>query len=172
MLAERERRLLFVVAVLVGVSILVAAVRLGVERLRDAREKNALYREQIARLQLSLQSQPEMVALRERLQARLEAEKAHFYAPGEMDPYSFGALVRRRITSRGLEIVRYQVAELKGRGSLEFSVSGPIRSLVFFLKEVSDSPKYWGISSLTLSMREGSGMVDAVLRIGYEEIGF
>ncbi|MGO9307790.1 MAG: hypothetical protein ACLQDL_02055 [Spirochaetia bacterium] len=170
MFARREARLLFALAVLLGAAALAAAVSLGAERLRDAREKNGVYRAQIVRLQQSLQSLAELSALQEHLKARLESEKARFYSPREIDPYSFGVLIRKMLGARGMEVVRYQVTALEGRSSLEFVVSGSIRSLVLFLQEISDSRKYWGISSLSLTMRESSAMVDAVFRIGYEEM--
>ena len=171
MFAKREGRLLFALAVLVGATILAAAASLGAERLREAREKNRQYRAQIVRLRQSLESQAEISSLQEHLKARLESEKTHFYSPREIDLYTFGAFIRKRLGVRGMEVVRYQVTELKGRSNLEFSVFGSIRSLVLFLEEVSDSRKYWGISSLSLTMHEGAGMVDAAFRIGYEEIG-
>jgi hypothetical protein len=86
-----------------------------------------------------------------------------------MDPYSFGTGVRKKLASLGMHVVRYQVLEIKGRDTLEFSVSGPARALVLFLKEVSESKKYWSISLLKVSIHAGTAAVDAVLRIGYEE---
>jgi hypothetical protein len=167
--ARRGRRLLLVLAALAGVTALTVAISSGVERLRFAKEKAVQFEAQMARLQQSLRSQIEIAAVQERLKGRLESERRHFYAPREIDPYSFGTLVRKKLTFQGIEVTRYQVVELKGRCSLEFAVSGSIRSLILFLKEVSESQKYWSISSLTIVMREGTGTIKAVFRIGYEE---
>jgi hypothetical protein len=45
-------------------------------------------------------------------------------------------------------------------------------ALIRFLKEVSESQKHWNISSLALTMREGTRTAEAVFRIGYEELPF
>ena len=58
----------------------------------------------------------------------------------------------------------------KGTTVLEFSVSGSIRSLLGFLRDVSQAEKIWTIPSLTCRIREGTERVDAVFRIRYAVI--
>ena len=169
--AKREKRL--VVVLVAGVAAAVFATSIGISsaRLTAAREKAALCRGQIARLQQSLSSQTELSSARERLTAEITRSRTLFYAPGEIDVYSFGTLVRKKLSARGMTVVRYQVTDLEGGSSLMLTVFGPIGSLVLFLEDVSESPRYWAITSLTLTMREGTATVDAVLRIGYEITG-
>lgn len=168
MLAKRERRLLVALGVVVALSLLTIALILGMERLGAARVKAAQYEAQIAKLSRSLPSESDISALRESLKKELDARKARFYSPDQMNPYSFGTLIKKELTSHGITVIRYQVIEIRGKSSLEFSVSGNVKSLILFLQDVSRSEKYWTISSLTLTMREGTERVDAVFRIGYE----
>jgi hypothetical protein len=170
MSTERRKRLFFVLAVVLTVSVMAAVTGRGIERLRTAEEKSGQYRTQIARLRQSLQMQSQSASRRQQLEDQMKIARARFYPPGEIDPYSFGTMVRKRLAAEGMRVIRYQVVEIKGRSGLEFTVSGPIRSLVLFLKEVSESQKYWSMTSLTLTMREGISVVEAVFRIGYEEL--
>lgn len=168
MLAKRERQLLGILAAVVFLVALGVLFSLGAERLRVARASAAQYAVQNEDLQRSIGSEPQSVSLRDQLQGELDVTKTRFYAPNEMNPYSFGTLIKRKLVSMGMTVVRYQVIEVKGATSLEFSVTGSISSLVFFLKQVSESDRYWSISSLSLTMREGTIGVDAAFRIGYE----
>lgn len=167
MLAKREKQLLVVLIVVAALCAVGMGTALGVEALGTARERAAQYEEQVRRLSESLTSEASLSARRDLLKAELDRERAHFYSPGEMNPYLFGTLVRQKLSTHGIAVIRYQVVEEKSGNSVEFSVSGNIRSLVLFLKEVSDSTKYWTISSMTLNMSEGGSDFTAVFRIGY-----
>jgi hypothetical protein len=168
MLDKKTRRLLALLVAAVAVAGIGVAVTLGSERLRSARAIGEQYEAQVRKLEQSLPAEKEILALRDRLRAELDQRKGRFYRPDEMNPYSFGTLIKKRLVAHGMSVVRYQLIEVKGESSLEFSVSGPIMSLTLFLKEVSESEKDWTISSLDLTMRGGTGTMDAVFRIGYE----
>ncbi len=168
MLDNKTRRLLLLLAVAGMVAAFGIALTLGGERLRGARAIGAQYEAQIRKLEQSLPPEREIISLRDRLKGELVERKGRSYRPDEMNPYSFGTLVKKRLVTHGMSVVRYQVIEAKGESALEFSVSGSIVSLVLFLKEVSESEKDWSISSLDLRMRGGTGAMDAVFRIGYE----
>ncbi len=165
---KKTRRLLVLLAAVAALAALGISFMLGAERLRAARVKAAEYEKQIARLEQSLPPESEILALRDRLQKELKDRNNRFYRPEDMNPYSFGTLIKKLLVSHGMSVIRYQVIELKGASSLEFTVSGPALSLIRFLKEVSESEKYWTVSSLALTMRSGTGVMDAVFRIGYE----
>jgi hypothetical protein len=168
MLAKRERFLLAVLGGIVALCALVIAFMLGLERLNEPRRKAAQYESQIAKLSGSLPSEEEIALQRDALKAELADRTARFYKPDELNPYSFGTLITKKLSSHGITVVRYQVVEVSRRSFLEFTVSGAVRSLILFLKEVSESEKYWTIPSLTLTIREGTLTADAVFRIGYE----
>ncbi len=170
MLAKRERLLLGVLIAVVATTVCGIVVALGTERLSAAQERAFRYEEQIKKLSQSLPAESDVNAQRDTLRAALETGKKRFYAAGEMNPYVFGTLVKKSLAAHDITVVRYQVVEQKGANSLEFSVSGNVRSFVMFLKEVSESPKYWTISSLTLNMREGTSTFTAAFRIGYETL--
>jgi hypothetical protein len=165
---RKTLRLLALLAAAAAVSGLGIAFTVGGERLSEARAVGGQYEAQIRKLEQTLPAEKDILSLRDRLKAEIEAKKGRFYRPDEMNPYSFGTLIKRRLASYGMSVVRYQVLDLKGENSLEFSVSGPVMSLVRFLREVSEFPKNWTISSFTLTMRGGTGAMDAVFRIGYE----
>jgi len=170
MLAKREKILLGVLIGVIGVCAGGIGIALGTERLATAGEKAVRYEEQIRKLAQSLPSEADITAQRDALQMELAKGKQRFYSAGEMNPYLFGTLVKKELAAHDITVVRYQVVDQKNANSLEFSVSGNVRSFVMFLKEVSESPKYWTISSLTLNMREGTSAFTAAFRIGYETL--
>jgi hypothetical protein len=109
----------------------------------------------------------QLVQERDALRKDVQQRGARFYAKDETDPYAFGAVIRKELASLGISVLRYQVIDVKGASYLEFSVSGSARSFVQFLRAVSQAPKVWSIPSMTLSVEEGSGMVNVDFRIGY-----
>jgi len=167
---SREKRLLAVLAASAALAVLAVAVNLGMERLQAAESQSEKLRSGLARLGKELPSEAEAVSRVEVLKGDLAALRSRFYAAGEMNPYSFGTLVKDRLTSLGMTVVRYQVVEVQGRKDLEFSVTGSVRSLVLFLKDVSEADRDSSIPSLTVTVREGTGVADAVFRIGYETL--
>jgi hypothetical protein len=168
MLAKRERLLLYALGGVVAICAVVICLMLGFERLRLAGENASQYERMIERLSLTKQDEPEITALRDNLKDELARTKTRFYSPEEMNPFTFGTLVRKELLSLGITVVRY--GNVEGKRSLQFTVSGNVRSLLTFFKKVSESGKYWTISSLTLTMREGTETADAVFIIGYEII--
>jgi hypothetical protein len=147
---------------------LAVVFNLGGERLKTAHSRVIQLQQQNEKLRQSISSEVPAISLRDQLQRDLAVMKTRYYSPNEMNPYSFGTLIKKKLVSLGLTVVRYQVIELKDANSLEFAVFGPIGSLLLFLKEASEAERYWAISSLVITMREGTASADAVLRIGYE----
>lgn len=105
------------------------------------------------------------------LEARIADARLRLYAPGEIDPYRFGIIIRDLLRSEGLAIARYQTVEQRGSTVLEFSVEGSARALAGFLKRVSEAPRWWTVSFLSVRTAGGAGAVQAVLRISYEQAG-
>ena len=164
------RRLLVVLAGAVALSAAAVSFDLGFQRLRDARAVTEGWEAKVRKLQQPLPAEARIRATRDSLEKDLAAGSAHFYAADEINPYSFGAAVKGRLSALGMTVVRYQVIDLKGRSWLEFSVTGSARALIVFLRDVSRGQKYWSIPSLSLTIREGTGTIDAFFRIGYEVI--
>jgi len=172
MLAKHEKLLLSIMGAVAAASAVVIAVTMGAERLQRANAKTRQYQAQILTLEKSLRSETELAAVRTRLTDELAAARKKFYSKGEISPFTFGTMLRRKLAAHGVAVTRYQVIEQKGVSSLEFSVSAPVGSLILFLKDASESERYWNISSLALSMKEGIATADAVFRIGYEVLNF
>ena len=103
------------------------------------------------------------------LEARIADARARLYAPGEIDPYRFGIVIRDLLRSEGLAIARYQTVEQGSGTVLEFSVDGSARALARFLQRVSEAPRWWTVSFLSVRAAGGQGSVQAVLRISYEQ---
>ena len=170
MRARKEKRLLAVLAAAAALAFLAVGMSLGVERLRAAGMQAEKLRSGVSRLEKALPPEAEAASRVERLRTDLSGMKTLFYAPDAMSSYSFGTLVKNTLTSLGMTVIRYQVVEYQGRKDLEFSVTGSVRSLVLFLKGLSEAEKYSSIPSLTMTVREGTDIVDAVFRIGYETL--
>ena len=164
------RRLLVVLAGAVALSAAAISFDLGFQRLRDARAVTERWEAEVRKLQQPLPAEARIRAARDSFRNDLANRAAHFYAVDEINPYSFGAAVKGRLSSLGMTVVRYQVIDLKGRSWLEFSVTGSARAFIIFLRDVSRGQKYWSIPSLSLTIREGTDTVDAFFRIGYEVI--
>ncbi len=168
MLAKREKTLL---GILIGVVVLSGAglgIQMGVERLTDARSKVAQYEAQIRKISQALPAEEDIVTRAAAMKAELADVTSRFYAPEDLNPYSFGTLIKKKLAGLGITVVRYQVVETGGKSFLEFSVTGSARSIVQFFKDVSEAGKYWTVPMLTLTMREGTEKADVVFRIGYE----
>ncbi|MGA2478386.1 MAG: hypothetical protein ABSG63_06500 [Spirochaetia bacterium] len=168
MAAKREIRHIGALAGVMIAAALAIVFNLGGERLKTAHSKIIQLQQQNEKLRQSISFEVPAISLRDQLQRNLVVMKTRYYSPNEMNPYTFGTLIKKKLGSLGLTVVRYQVIELRDANSLEFSVSGPIGSLVLFLKEASESERYWSISSLVITMRESTASADAVFRIGYE----
>ncbi len=167
MLDSRMRRLLFLLAGAAAVAGIAVALSVGLDRLQAARQSIALHTGQIKRLQESLPGLDSVVRERDALKAEVDRISSRFYAPGETDPYAFGTTVRRKLTSLGITVQSYQLVDVKGQSYIEFTVTGSARAFVLFLRDVSQSPRAWSIPTLSLSVRQGTQVVDASFRIGY-----
>ena len=167
MLASSTRRLVVILCGVLLVSAVAIVLDLCFESLGAARESIALHDGQIRRLQQSLPPMDRIVQERDALKKEVESRSSRFYSRGETDPYAFGAVVRRKLASLGITVLRYQVVEVKGASYLDFTVSGTARAFVLFLRDVSQASRVWTIPSLTLSLPEASGTVNVDFRIGY-----
>lgn len=167
MVARRLRALLVLLASAVAVVGVAIAAGEGFGRLAAAREAGSSLEARIERLRRAASTEGAVAAARERIAAEVAAKRARLYASGEMNPYSFADLVKNRLASLGISVLRYRVVEADEAPVVEFIASGGIRSFIEFFREASRSAKAWTVSSLALSMREGSDRADATFRIGY-----
>jgi len=164
---KRTVTLLWLLGTTVAVVATAMGVSLGLERLRDARQTAARAEERIARIQGSLPSTTELLAARAELRTQIDSESGRFYRAGEMNPYLFGTIVKQKLSALGLAAKRYQVVEIKGTSYVEYSVTGSARGFIAFLRDVSTSSRLWTIPSMSVTLRQGSDVVEAVVRIGY-----
>jgi hypothetical protein len=164
---DRTRTLLVLLAGAILVAGAALALNAGMERLAAARASIAQHEGLIRRLEKSLPDLQDLTRERDALQKDVERRTARFYAADETDPYAFGAVVRRKLASLGIAVLRYQLTDAKGASYLDFSVTSSARAFVLFLRDVSQAQKLWTIPSLTLSVQEATGTVKADFRIGY-----
>ena len=170
MLSRRERAL---VHVLLWTAAAAALVLFGYSRISGRAEaSNSIARmeQQLLGFEQRGGSASDLNRCKQKLEAELAGLRSRFYGEGEMDLYGFGASVRDLLLSSGLAISRYQTLETGGRTYLEFAVSGSAHALVSFLLEVSGRSKYWSIPYLSVNARGGGASVQALFRIGYEQI--
>ncbi len=170
MVDKRQRVLLGLLGASIAIAACAIVLSYGLDRLADATASIDRYDDRIARLR---QTAPDASITRESidsLQKEIGELEARFYGPEEMNPYLFGTIVKQKLAARGMEVLRYQVIDVKGSTVLEFSVSGSIRSFLGFLRDVSQAEKIWTIPSMTCRVREGTERVDAVFRIRYAVI--
>lgn len=137
----------------------------------EFRRKAGLLERELSRHTGRAVDEERLVREREELTRALEEERGRFYAPGEIDPYRFGRLVRELLVRQGLEVGRYQTVEIGGTTHLEFAVSGDAARLMGFLEQVSFAGKYWSVPFLSIDGRAGAGRLECVVRIGYETLG-
>jgi len=167
MAGRRLRALLALLACAVAVAGVAIAAGEGFGRLAAARAAASSLEARIERLRQAAPPEGEGAAARERIAAEITAIRARLYASGETNPYTFGTLVKNRLASLGISVLRYQVVEAGDAPLVEFTASGSVRSFIEFLRETSRSAKAWTVPSLALSMREGTDRADATFRIGY-----
>jgi hypothetical protein len=171
MAASRTRTLLAALALaLVLAGSAITAVE-GVGRLTAARAAGRRLEARIERLEEAQPGADVGADAREALAEEIAARAGRFYAADEMNPYGFGTLIKERLSSLGISVLRYQVVEATGAPVVEFAAYGDVRAFVAFLRGVSECEKVWVIPSLSLTLREGSETADAVFRIGYATVG-
>jgi hypothetical protein len=105
------------------------------------------------------------------LETRIAGARGRLYGSDEIDPYRFGIVIRDLLRAEGLTISRYQTVEQGSVTLLEFSVDGSARSVARFLQRVSEAPKWWAVSFLSMRASGGDGSLQAVIRIHYEQAG-
>jgi hypothetical protein len=167
-MADRKTRILLsLLGAAVALVLAGAVLNMGSERLADAKAAAERYEMRIAKLRRSFPSAQDVNATRDVLKKEIAATESRYYSADEMNAYSFGTIVKRKLSSLEINVLRYQVVDVKGTSYVEFSASGSARSFVTFLRNVSESEKLWPIPSMSMTLREGSSIVDVVLRIGY-----
>ncbi len=169
-LTPRERFLVTLLGWAIALAVLGALILHERGRAAEAQARAVLLEQQVRRLAGKVPQAGDLTGRIERARRALELERGRFYAPGEMDPYRFGALIRERLVSRGLRIDRYQTLEPQKGSLLEFSVQGDALALVSFFREVSLADKYWSIPFVSVSVKGPQGLVQSVFRIQYEQI--
>ena len=169
-LSKREKLLLyifFLVLIFSGAGIIYYFM---IEKVIGLNENIALAEMQIQQLQKTM---PDSISLKEKneiLQKEIEELQSKFYGDTEIDPYKFGILVRDLLSSKNLNISKYQTIETKEAFLLEFSVTGDALNFTEFLEQVSHTDKYWSINTLTINADNINGRVQAVFQITYETI--
>lgn len=140
-------------------------------RRAEIRQQVALMEAHVRKLEQDAPDERLLVERGGRLQGELEQERRRLYAPGEMDPYRFGLIVRDLLVAEGLQIDRYQTLEAGKRTLLEFAVRGEARGMLAFLRRVSLSERTWSVPYLSIGARGETGMVQSVFRIHYAQLG-
>ncbi len=171
MLSRREKALLAALFWTAAVAAAGVCIYLAGERRAATAQRIELAEREIAALGARLTGGGADGADPVDLEARIADARSRLYAAGEIDPYRFGIVIRDLLRSEGLAIVRYQTIEQGSATALEFSVEGSARAMAGFLKRVSDAPRWWTVSFLSVRSSGGNGSVQAVLRISYEQAG-
>jgi hypothetical protein len=146
-------------------SVVAAGEALG--RLAAARADAARLEARVDRLREEAGDAAGAAAERDALRAEVAALAARRYDAGTMNPFAFATLVKARLSSLGVMVLRYQVVEGGANPGVEVEAAGSVGSLVAFLHAVCRDEARWVVPSLTLAVRPGDGSADAQLRIGY-----
>lgn len=168
MRSRRERVLLWLFAAVSVAAALGLSSSLLWQELDQARRRTRTYEAQLASLHRDL---PAPGALREyhrELQAAVDGYSARRYAPDEMDPYRFGALVQGLLRRHGLSVERYQLGAGERADTIEFSVRGSPLGFSAFLKEISTMKEPPRIGYIQVTGHPEEGSLRSVFRIGYE----
>lgn len=169
-LSKREKLLLYIfllVSIISGSGIIYYIM---IEKVIRLNENITLSEMQIRQFQKTMPDRPGLQEEEEQLLREINALQNKFYNDTEMDPYKFGILVRDLLSSRNLNIRKYQTIETKDVFLLEFSVTGDALNLAEFLEQVSYADKYWSMNTLTINANKINGRVQAVFQITYETI--
>jgi hypothetical protein len=167
MVDRRMRVLLALLAAAVGTAGVALAAGEALGRLAAARASADRSEDRIELLRTAARDGDVGPGVREEIAADIAERRARFYRSDDMNPYSFGNLVKDRLSSLGISVLRYQVVEVEGVPLVEFTASGSARSFVAFFREVSRSAKAWTVPTVSLTMREGTEVTDAFIRVGY-----
>jgi hypothetical protein len=141
------------------------------ERIKLLGQNIQLVEKQIQEIIERVPSEGELLARKNSVLEELNREKGRYYTREEIDPYQYSVIIKKLLTSDGMNIKRYQTVEVKDITYLEYSVDGDALGFVEFLKNVSSSDKHWNIPYLSIDVRKGEGNFDSLFRITYETIG-
>jgi hypothetical protein len=165
--ASRTRTLLLLLAGAAALTASAVAAAEALGRLAAARADAVRLEARVDRLREEVAGAAGAAAERDALRAEVAALAARRYDAGTMNPYAFATLVKARLSSLGVSVLRYQVVDGGANPCVEVEAAGSVRSLVAFLYAVCLDEKLWVVPSLTLAVRPGDGSADAQLRIGY-----
>jgi hypothetical protein len=167
MVARRMRVLLVLLAVAVGAAAVVVTAGEAFGRLAAARASASRSADRIELLRTAAREGTVGPGVREELEAEIAARRARLYRRDDMNPYAFGRLVKGRLSSLDISVLRYEVVEVEDAPVVDFSASGSARSFIAFFREISRSEKAWAVPTMILTMREGTDRADAFIRVGY-----
>ena len=166
-LSKREKlliNLLILICIISGAGLL---YYLMIDRIIDLNNSINLLKQQIQQITLTMPDESDLKVKKDLLRMGIDELEDRYYQKNEMDPYTFGILIKDLITSKGLDISKYQTIEAKDSIQLEFSVSGNALDFSEFLESVSLSDKYWSIPYLTMNANDRNGRIQSVFRITY-----
>ncbi|MCK5196702.1 MAG: hypothetical protein KAR21_00040 [Spirochaetales bacterium] len=166
---NRQEKILISILVIVLVILIVLFLFIINDRNSIAEERIERYTAQIESLQNSFSKETNLAEIKTMYNEAIESERIKYYLPDQMDIYRFGRIIQNLLLSLDLEIKRYQTVEDRDVTLLEFSISGSSLSFITFIQEVYKGEKHWGIPYLVIKTRGGSGDVEVVFRIGYEQ---
>ncbi len=141
-----------------------------IEKVIRLNENIALSEMQIQQLQKTMPDRSSLQEEEEQLLREIDALQNKFYNDKEIDPYKFVILLRDLLSSRNLNISKYQTIETKDVFLLEFSVTGDALNFAEFLEQVSYADKYWSINTLTINADKISDLVQAIFQATYKTI--
>jgi len=113
------------------------------------------------------------------LQDKIAEERDRYYLPGSMTTSQFASSIEEELLADGLTVVRYRpIQHRTGNNShdVEFVVRGPGDAVLTFLRHNVSNGKYRYIRDISVhsaasdAVTAGSRIVDATLRVGYEQI--
>jgi hypothetical protein len=163
--AARARLLLSLLAgaVAAAAALLLAGEALG--RLAAARAAAGRLEERLVGLRGEAASLGRLAVQRDALRATVGGRLARRYAPGEITPYGFAAIVTAALAEQGIVVGRYQVVEAAGGAFVDVTATGGAGAFAEFLRSVPSRAKLWTLPSLTLKLRPADGTLEAGMRI-------
>jgi Tfp pilus assembly protein PilO len=176
MLSSNERRLLYILSIIVVVcgTGLFFFLRTTLSGSGLLSINNRIQQEEKDLQRYSSEKDDENVNWEEKtaeIDETIEGVKNKFFQPDETDLASFGLSVQEYISKNRLAIESQRtISGSENRKFLEFKVTGNAYYLSRFLEDVSEADKYWTIAEIIIKSNRADGNIEATMKITYETV--
>lgn len=173
MLTNREKKMLYILAVVVVVTGCGLFFFLRWDALKNIEDQIEQTTLNIQRILTDTPDEEALKAAIEELDGKIIQEKNKFYKPGSIDLSTFSNNVMGLIRENNLKVIKVQNESKPNSQYVYFQLEGNAYGLARVLKQISEADKYWSVLEINVDNKRHDGIRDGkdvaiTMRIIYE----